>query len=93
LHGLRYRTDHEGKLTITVSRENELIVYVIEDNGVGRRGKNGDTEKQMNGYGMQMSKDRIRLFNEEEIASVQITDLESEGRPAGTRIQVHLKMQ
>ena len=42
---------------------------------------------------MQISSDRVRLFNKEEIASVQITDLETNGVPAGTRVEVQLKIQ
>ena len=57
----------------------------MEDNGVGRKKHNGDAEKEDNGYGMQMRSDRIRLFNNEKIASVQITDLFLDEKPAGTR--------
>ncbi len=93
LHGLRHRTDHQGKLSVTVTRKEEQIVYVIEDNGVGRKAINGDSKKQSSGYGMQISSDRVRLFNDEEIASVHITDLEANGQPAGTRVEVQLKIQ
>ncbi len=93
LHGLRPLKDQHGKLTVTVSKSNDNLVYVIEDNGVGRKNLNGQSNKQQNGYGMQMSNDRVRLFNAEEIASIHITDLESQGQPAGTRIQVQLKIQ
>jgi hypothetical protein len=41
---------------------------------------------------MQMTKDRIKLFNEEEMASVDIIDLESNGQPAGTRVEVRIKI-
>jgi len=44
-------------------------------------------------YGMQISNDRVKLFNEEENASVQISDLEKEGKPSGTRIEVQIKIQ
>ena len=68
-------------------------MYVIEDNGVGRNSVKNDLRKGSNGYGMQISSDRVRLFNKEEIASVQITDLETNGVPAGTRVEVQLKIQ
>ena len=93
LHGLRHRADHAGKLTVTVSKNNDYIIYVIEDNGVGRKKGNGDLHKDIQEYGMQMSNDRVKLFNDEKVASVQITDLESNGQPSGTRIQVQLKFQ
>jgi len=94
LHGLHHRMDRPGKLSVTVTRKDEQIVYVIEDNGVGRKGINEDApKKQGAGYGMQISSDRIRLFNNEDIASVHITDLEANGQPAGTRVEVQLKIQ
>jgi LytS/YehU family sensor histidine kinase len=91
-HGLRHRTDRAGKLEIKVNKVNEQIIYVIEDNGIGRRTQ-PEQDKKENGYGMQMSSDRIRLFNNEEIASVQVADLEDQGQPAGTRIEVRLNIQ
>jgi len=93
LHGLRHKKDKPGKLSITVVRKEEEIVYVVEDNGVGRKATNGDTQQEGKSYGMQISSDRIRLFNNEEIASVLITDLETAGKPSGTRVEVHLKIQ
>ncbi len=92
LHGLRQKNGGNGKLKIVVTKQDDQIVYIIEDNGVGRKGINGDMNKHSRGYGMQMSNDRIRLFNEEEIASVMITDLDMAGLPGGTRIQVKLKI-
>lgn len=93
LHGLRHKMDHPGKLSVSVTKKDECILYVIQDNGVGRKAFNGDSRKDSNGYGMQISSDRVRLFNNEEIASVHITDLEDNGIPAGTRVEVQLKIQ
>jgi ligand-binding sensor domain-containing protein len=91
-HGLRTRPDHAGRLDISVRRVNEQIIYTIEDNGTGRK-NNGDQEKRENGYGMQMSSDRIRLFNNEEMASVSVTDLQVGDKPAGTKVEVRLNIQ
>lgn len=93
LHGLRHKMNHPGRLSVTVAKQDESILYVIEDNGVGRNAVKGDSKKDSNGYGMQISSDRVRLFNKEEIASVQITDLETNGVPGGTRVEVQLKIQ
>jgi hypothetical protein len=40
-----------------------------------------------------MSNERVKLFNNEEKASVQIIDLFEEGKPAGTKVEVLLKIQ
>ena len=96
LHGLRYRDDNEGRLNVSIQRENGTLKYVITDNGIGRNGKQGkthDIKKQKQAYGLQISNDRVRLFNNEEKASVQITDLENNGKPCGTKVTVQLKTQ
>ena len=93
LHGLRHKMDHPGRLSVTVNKKEEYIMYIIEDNGIGRKTLDVDTRKDSIGYGMQISSDRVRLFNKEEIASVQITDLETNGVAAGTRVEVQLKIQ
>ncbi len=92
LHGLHHKLDRQGRLSVTVTRKDEQIIYVIEDNGVGRKPVNGDAPKDNHGYGMQISSDRVRLFNNEEIASVIVTDLEANGLPAGTRVEVKLNI-
>ena len=43
-------------------------------------------------YGMEMSHDRIKLFNKEEEASVQIKDLYINNSPAGTEVTVNLNI-
>ncbi|MFZ1677830.1 MAG: histidine kinase, partial [Saprospiraceae bacterium] len=92
LHGLRNRKDNDGQLSISLNRLNGKIQYIIEDNGVGRmHTQNGHSNNKVS-YGMQMSSDRIRLFNQEENASVEITDLGNKGISSGTRVEVLLKI-
>lgn len=92
IHGLRNRPDNEGKLIVTVKKIDGFIHYTIEDNGIGRTNtlKYNSGEKQS--YGMNMSSERIRLFNGEEHASVTITDLEADGFATGTSVDVYLKI-
>jgi hypothetical protein len=68
------------------------IQYTIEDNGVGRIHMQQGHSGHKVSYGMQMSSDRIRLFNKEENASVKIIDLVDKGIPSGTRVEVLLNM-
>jgi ligand-binding sensor domain-containing protein len=92
LHGLRNRPDNDGQLLISLKKLNGQIQYIIEDNGVGRKhATNGHGNHEVS-YGLQMSSDRVRLFNQEENASVEITDLVTNGHPSGTRVEVLLKM-
>ncbi len=92
LHGLRYRPDNKGRLFISISRQNGNLVYIVEDNGVGRHAPDHVQPKEKQSYGIEMSNERVKLFNKEEKASVEITDLKDNGAPAGTKVKVSLKI-
>lgn len=92
LHGLRYRNDHDGRLCISINRQGNYIKYVVEDNGIGRNNLTNHVQKNKLSYGIDMSNERVKLFNREEKASVQITDLFSKGKPSGTKVEVYLKV-
>ncbi|MFN8305804.1 MAG: two-component regulator propeller domain-containing protein [Ferruginibacter sp.] len=93
LHGLRYRPGNDGRLSITVTKTEDHIHYTIEDNGVGRHADGSRVQKEKRSYGIQMSQERVKLFNKEENASVLIHDLVAAGNPAGTKVEVFLKIQ
>jgi len=92
LHGLRNKPGNNGKLTIDIYREQDRLVYIIEDNGIGRKAAE-NTSRKYRSYGMEMSRDRLKLFNQQEDIPVVITDLETDGAPTGTRVQVSLKIK
>jgi ligand-binding sensor domain-containing protein len=91
LHGLRNRTDNKGKLTIEIFKKNNHLIYIVEDNGVGRSATS--QEKQHRSYGMEISLGRLRLFNKQEAIPVQVVDLIADGKATGTRVEVSLKIQ
>jgi ligand-binding sensor domain-containing protein len=93
LHGIRYRPDNKGKLSVSVTKQGDYLRYIIEDNGVGRNTLNSQLQKEKLSYGIDMSNDRVKLFNNEEKASVQITDLLDNDKPSGTKVAVLLKIQ
>jgi ligand-binding sensor domain-containing protein/anti-sigma regulatory factor (Ser/Thr protein kinase) len=92
LHGIRYRTDNNGILSIRISKKEGCLQYIIEDNGVGRDAFKSQLQKEKISYGIDMSNDRVKLFNNEKIASVQITDLFENNKPSGTKVEVLLKI-
>lgn len=92
LHGLRNRMDDKGELIVSVSKQDDRLVYIIEDNGVGMEAGRRLAQKQNKSYGMEMSKDRVKLFNKEANASVLITNLNKNGNSGGTKVQVLLKI-
>ncbi|MEO5890421.1 MAG: two-component regulator propeller domain-containing protein [Ferruginibacter sp.] len=93
-HGLLNKIEGEKNLLIHVSVINNQIHYLIEDNGVGRVKANA--YKQLNkpshqSMGMQITTDRINLFNQNKNGYVMITDLVNElQEPCGTKVAIEL---
>jgi len=92
LHGLKNREDNNGLLQIDIKKVADTIEYAIKDNGIGRKAAGLIAQNKESSYGMQMSSDRIKLFNREDKPSVEITDLYDSGIAAGTEVKVHLKL-
>ncbi|MCY7293309.1 MAG: histidine kinase [Ferruginibacter sp.] len=93
LHGIRYRTDNNGEIIVSVTKKDNYLQYVIEDNGVGRSFHETEAVKEKTSYGIDMTNDRVKLFNNEEKASIEIKDLTENNKPSGTRVTVLLKLK
>ncbi|MBL7701945.1 MAG: histidine kinase [Ferruginibacter sp.] len=92
LHGLKNREDNDGLLQIQVKKAADKIEYIIRDNGIGRKAAGLIAQNKESSYGMQMSFDRIKLFNGEENPSVQIMDLHDDDIASGTEVKVFLNI-
>jgi len=96
-HGLLNKLDGEKKLRVEVYATANHIYYLIEDNGIGR--KLAATYKQQNklaygSMGMQITEERINLFNQRQHGAVTIEDLYDENnKPIGTRVNVSVIIQ
>ena len=95
LHGFN-KINYQGKIQINISKLNNQLKIVIEDNGVGRanaekkKHKRKDTHKSM---GLHITNDRIKNYAKmnNTIASVEIEDLYlSNGDAAGTKVVIIL---
>jgi len=94
LHGLYNKTE-KGLLTISVRRDNDAVLFEVEDNGVGRkesqrlREQNFPKHKSM---GTILTEERLKLINENENVSFQVEDLyDTTAQPAGTRVRIWVK--
>jgi ligand-binding sensor domain-containing protein len=93
-HGLRYRRDKNGVVTITLKREREHLVCILEDNGIGRKAAmkyKSNTPINYQSKGMSLTADRIEMYNKEHTFKItmQIDDLEDEKQQAlGTRVTI-----
>jgi len=92
LHGLKNKDGNDGLLKIEIKKVGEKIEYSIMDNGIGRAAAKQIAQNKESSYGMQLSYDRIRLFNKEQEASVKFIDLFDDNKAAGTLIKVELKI-
>ena len=93
-HGLLNKREKDKELWIDVSVQNQSIHYTIQDNGVGR--SQAEEYKQLNkpshhSMGLQISTDRIHLFNQNGNGAVVITDLyNAHHQPSGTKVEVNI---
>lgn len=94
-HGLMLK-EGEKKLQISIDRKDELIVCVIEDNGIGRQ-RAAEIKAQKIGAshfeskGLKLSQQRIELLKAEGANGfVKIEDLYESDHASGTRVSVHL---
>jgi tetratricopeptide (TPR) repeat protein len=97
-HGLMQK-DEKGRLIIELYIKDEMLIYVIADNGIGRKkaaslkSKSAATHKSM---GMRITTDRLLILqrqNEKE-NSVLITDLIlADGSPGGTEVRIQIPLR
>jgi tetratricopeptide (TPR) repeat protein len=94
-HGLMNK-EGERALDLHLRREDDVLVFVIEDNGIGREAaaayarNGGGTHRSM---GQRLTSERIDLLRSTLGANVdqRVLDLvDADGLPAGTRVEVRL---
>lgn len=95
-HGLLNKLEGERKLSVESSLENEYVHFIIMDNGVGRARAQEIKELNKPGhesYGISITEERIHLYNKDsDPGNIKISDLWKEGQPAGTRVDIKLRL-
>jgi len=97
-HGLMHKKT-TGRLDILLSRKNETIQCVIEDNGIGRE-KSMEINaarkvKKKKSMGMSITAERIKILNElyNMNTEVKIDDLkDTGGNSLGTRVEINISV-
>jgi PAS domain S-box-containing protein len=92
LHGLCNKKE-KGLLKMSVSVKDGMILFEIEDNGIGREA--ASTLRQLNlsqhkSMGTALTEERLKLINDD-TASVETLDLETDGKASGTKVTVWIK--
>jgi ligand-binding sensor domain-containing protein/putative methionine-R-sulfoxide reductase with GAF domain/anti-sigma regulatory factor (Ser/Thr protein kinase) len=95
-HGLLNKQNENRRLTVAAIVENDYVKYIVTDNGVGRlkaQQLNEINKPEQQSYGINITKERIQLYNKkEENNDVIITDLFENNQPAGTRVEISIKI-
>jgi ligand-binding sensor domain-containing protein len=98
-HGIRYRKDDKGRISVSFKRSGTSLDCIIEDNGVGR--KTAGIHKSANpieyqSKGISLTSDRIALLNRNagQPIRINIYDLENgTGVSEGTRVVLSFPLQ
>ena len=97
VHGFAYSGKKDLRLSVTVSLEDDYIIYKIVDNGVGRAQAstyNAKSKPNHVSLGLQITNERIEIFNEQHHAqnSLKIEDLIGlNGESSGTGVTIKVK--
>ena len=95
-HGLM-QSSRPGLIELTIRAEETLLLISIEDNGIGRdKTRLENRSKGHESVGVTLTTDRLRYFNEgfSIDTPLRIIDLfDNFGQPAGTRVELTLKMK
>ena len=96
-HGIGPSERTDLKICVKVKLINNMIHYIIQDNGIGRdqsRIYNQLNKPFHKSVGMKLTQDRINIFNRDSGSSsnVKIIDLfDDDNKPTGTRIEFAIK--
>ena len=98
IHGIGPSDRKDLKIRLKIVRAESRILYIIEDNGIGRdqsRAYKAFNKPFYKSVGMKITQERINIFNQDptHMNSVKIIDLyDGQQRPAGTRIEFSIKI-
>jgi hypothetical protein len=97
IHGLLPRQGF-GKISITLQKQNDTMLCIIEDNGIGRENSNEfkkNRVQQHKSMGMSITQERLDVLNAglNSNISCEIMDLYENGKPAGTKVQLIIPLE
>ena len=98
-HGIRYRPDNDGKININILKDDDFLICIIEDNGVGRElaaKYKGSRHIEYQSRGMSLTATRIEMLSGKSVhkPSVEWVDVKTaDGSVAGTRVIIKLPLE
>ncbi|MEO5892892.1 MAG: histidine kinase [Ferruginibacter sp.] len=97
-HGLAHSEREDLKLTVKVNLVKDFILYIIEDNGIGRVQSaeyNSQNKPYHKSVGLKITENRVHIFNGSYSGqdNIVIKDLyDASGQAIGTRVSVKIKV-
>jgi tetratricopeptide (TPR) repeat protein len=97
-HGLMHKKEADGKLYIKIYQENNMLVCIIEDNGIGRLAANALKSKSAEknkSFGMSITKERLNYVNRENVSepNIEIIDLvDDKNNALGTKVIIRISI-
>jgi two-component sensor histidine kinase len=96
IHGIKPKTDN-GLLRVEVKKEENKLVCIIEDNGIGRKKSaaiKAALAEQRKSMGMDITKERIQRMGKVKGQHLEIIDLmDDQGADLGTRVVLRLPLK
>jgi len=98
-HGVRHRNDSLGFIKVLFTKQENYLVCIVEDNGIGRKlsAKSKGLEPiEYQSKGMTVTAKRIEMLNKTQSHPIfiNIDDLEAaDGKPLGTRVTLRFPLQ
>jgi sensor histidine kinase YesM len=98
-HGLHPNEEHQGKISISFSLENEMLHCVISDNGIGISGSMAMKENNSGNrksFGIELTRQRLQLANngQNKTHGISFTELKDEsGKIAGTSVHIDIPVK
>jgi hypothetical protein len=94
-HGIRYREDNDGLITVDFSIEDDQLVISLEDNGVGRERSaelKGPNNIEYQSQGMNLTARRVEMFNKSSKfpINIDISDVYDGSIVAGTKVVIRI---
>ena len=94
-HGLRY-LEEKGKLLVSVQKQEGKLLWIIEDNGIGRE-KSAElkTKNQQIGKstGMKNIDDRLRILNKMNNTNMEVRVMDLNDGTTGTKVEISIPYQ
>lgn len=97
-HGIQNRNDQNGRITISITTEGDMLKILIDDNGVGRKYTEDQKNKLMqihNSRGIMLTKERLALYNKTHHSDFkfEIIDKYENGQATGTQVVIYFSLK